>query len=258
MAEALNISNLKYSYGENVALKGVNLSLREGEILSVLGPNGSGKTTLLKVISGILHDYKGSIKLYGKEISRYSVKELAKLVSYIPQEFSPAFDLKCETIVLFGRNPYVKAFKGFVKEDYKIVSESMEKADILDFKERLFRTLSGGERQRVVIAKAIAQKGKLMLLDEFTSHLDPGHSQKLMELVKNMIKQEEITAINIAHDINQAINISDRLAFLKAGRVIAHGRVEDILSVSLIEEVYEARSSIIENPITKKPLVVFY
>jgi len=234
MVEALKIKDLKYSYGEINALNGVNLSLYEGEILSVLGPNGSGKTTLLKVISGILHNYKGSARLYGREISGYSIKELAKLVSYIPQEFSPAFDLKCETIVFFGRNPHIANFKGFGIEDYRIVRESMDKADILDFKDRLFRTLSGGERQRVIIAKAIAQKGKLMLLDEFTSHLDPGHSQKLMELVKTMIKEEGITAINIAHDVNQAVNISDRLAFLKDGRILAIGNAEEVLSESLI------------------------
>ncbi|AKI96985.1 ABC transporter ATP-binding protein [Kosmotoga pacifica] len=258
MVEVLKAERVKYSYGEIQALNGVSFSLYEGEILSILGPNGGGKSTLLKIVSGILKNYEGSVKLYGKEVSVCSIKELARIISYIPQEFSPAFDLRCETIVLFGRNPHVTALHSFTKDDYKIIEESMKRADALEFRDRLFNTLSGGERQRVVIAKAIAQKGKIMLLDEFTTHLDPGHSQKLIELVKNMMKLEGITAINVAHDINQAINMSDRIAFLKDGKILAVGKAEEILTETLIEKVYDAKSTIIENPLTKKPLVVFY
>jgi iron complex transport system ATP-binding protein len=258
MNELISISNLSYSYADIDVLKKINLSINKGEILGILGPNGSGKTTLLKIVSGILKDYRGSVKIKNKEVSSFSPKELARIISFVPQEFNPTFDFKCDTIISFGRNPYIGFFGGFTKRDYEIIDHAMNEADVLNLKDRVFYTLSGGEKQRVVIAKTFAQKGQILLLDELTTHLDPGHTQKITNIIMEKIKKENLTTIMVAHDVNEAIAFSQRLIFIKEGNIIAQGKPKDIITEDLIRTVYEAESLIIENPLTKKPYVIYH
>lgn len=257
MAEAISVDSLNFYYGDNHVLKGVDFNLLRGEILGILGPNGGGKTTLLKIISGILKGYKGSVKVMRKEIDNYHRKELAAVVSYVPQAFVPSFELKTRTVVSFGRNPHIGLMKGLTGRDIEIIDESMARTDVLEFGDRLFSTLSGGEKQRVIIAKALAQEGQLMLLDEFSAHLDPGHSQKVINMATDLIRKEQLTAVAVFHDLNQAIGMVDRLLFLKNGRVVAGGKPEEVVNEKLVEEVYGARNVVIENPINGRPLVLF-
>ncbi|MFW6119663.1 MAG: ABC transporter ATP-binding protein [Petrotogales bacterium] len=258
MNKFIQIRDLFYSYTDVNVLKGINLSLKKGEVLGVLGPNGSGKTTLLKIIAGILKDYNGSLKINGKEVKSYSTKELAKIVSFVPQEFNPTFNFKCNTIISFGRNPHINFFGGFTKEDFEIIDHAMSEADVDNLKNRYYFTLSGGEKQRVVIAKTFAQKGQILLLDELTTHLDPGHAQKISRIIMEKIKKESLTTFMVAHDVNEAIAFSQKLVFIKEGDVIAEGKPEDIVSEKLIRTVYGAKSAIIENPLTKKPYVIYH
>ncbi|TYB95663.1 MAG: ABC transporter ATP-binding protein [Kosmotoga sp.] len=258
MNKLIKITNLSYSYTELEVLKKISLSINRGEVLGILGPNGSGKTTLLKIISGILKDYKGFVKIKGKEVRSFSPKELAKIVSFVPQEFNPTFNLKSETIISFGRNPYINFFGGFTKKDFEIIDHAMNEADVLSLKDRDFFTLSGGEKQRVVIAKTFAQRGQILLLDELTTHLDPGHTQKITDIIMGKIKKENLTTIMVAHDVNEAISFSHRLIFVKEGKIIAEGKPEDIISEELIRTVYGAKSLIIENPLTRKPYVIYH
>lgn len=257
MADAISVKALEFYYGENRILKGIDFNLIKGEILGILGPNGGGKTTLLKIISGILRGYKGSVEVMGKEVESYRRKELAAVVSYVPQAFDPSFELKTKTVVSFGRNPHIGIMKGLSTRDLEKIDRSMEMTDVLEFGNRLFSTLSGGEKQRVIIAKALAQEGQLMLLDEFSAHLDPGHSQKVINMATDLIRREHLTAISVFHDLNQAIGMVDRILFLKNGRVIARGKPEEVITEKLVEEVYGARNVIIENPVNGRPLVLF-
>ncbi|MFO7881379.1 MAG: ABC transporter ATP-binding protein [Kosmotogaceae bacterium] len=258
MNDLIQINDLSYSYTNIDVLKGITLSMKKGEVLGILGPNGSGKTTLLKIISGILKDYRGSAKINSKEVNSFAPKELAKIVSFVPQEFNPTFNFKCETIVSFGRNPYSNFFGGFTKKDFDIVDNAMIEADVVNLKNRYYFTLSGGEKQRVVIAKTFAQKGHILLLDELTTHLDPGHTQKISSIIMEKIKKENSTTIMVAHDVNEAIAFSQKLIFIKEGKIVAEGKPEDIISEKLIKIVYGAKSLITENPLTKKPYVLYY
>jgi len=258
MVEPIQIEGLHFSYGKEEVLRGIDLHLKNGEVLGVLGPNGSGKSTLMSVICGIRKNWSGKISVMGDNLRGLSTKKLARIVSYIPQSFEPSFDLKVETIVSFGRNPHLKGLGNMTNEDYRIIEESMRLTEVYEFKDRPFSTLSGGEKQRVIIAKALAQEGKILLMDEFTTHLDPGHARRVGKIATDLVRAKGLSAIAIFHDINQAVEISDRLLFINNGRVIASGKVWDIVTPEIISQVYGLKSRIMENPISGLPLVVFY
>lgn len=258
MVEPIQIEGLHFSYGKEEVLRGIDLHLKNGEVLGVLGPNGSGKSTLMSVICGIRKNWSGKISVMGDNLRDLSTKKLARIVSYIPQSFEPSFDLKVETIVSFGRNPHLNGLGNMTNEDYRIIEESMRLTEVYEFKDRPFSTLSGGEKQRVIIAKALAQEGKILLMDEFTTHLDPGHARRVGKIATDLVRAKGLSAIAIFHDINQAVEISDRLLFINNGRVIASGKVWDIVTPEIISLVYGLKSRIMENPISGLPLVVFY
>ncbi|HOZ99995.1 ABC transporter ATP-binding protein [Mesotoga prima] len=258
MVEPIQIEGLHFSYGKEEVLRGIDLHLKNGEVLGVLGPNGSGKSTLMSVICGIRKNWSGKISVMGDNLRGLSTKKLARIVSYIPQSFEPSFDLKVETIVSFGRNPHLKGLGNMTNEDYRIIEESMRLTEVYEFKDRPFSTLSGGEKQRVIIAKALAQEGKILLMDEFTTHLDPGHARRVGKIATDLVRAKGLSAIAIFHDINQAVEISDRLLFINNGRAIASGKVWDIVTPEIISLVYGLKSRIMENPISGLPLVVFY
>jgi iron complex transport system ATP-binding protein len=255
MSKIISIEDLTFSYNKNPVLKNISLQINEGESIGILGPNGSGKTTLLKLISGILNGYSGKIKIFGKNINKFSRKELSQMISYIPQNLNINFDLLVETIVSFGRNPYIGLFKGLEKNDYTRIHNAMKEAEITHLKDRIFNTLSGGEKQRTSVAKSLAQDGNILLLDEFVTHLDPGHAQKILSLTKKLIDERHMTSIGVFHDINRAINICHKLVFLKEGKIQEKIKPENI-SVSLLKYIYEIQIKIIDNPYTGKPYVI--
>jgi len=255
MNKIISVDKLTFAYNKKPVLKNISFSIYEGESIAILGPNGSGKTTLLKLLSGILNGYSGKIKLFEKNISKFSRKELSKLISYIPQSLNINFDLLVKTIVSFGRNPYIGLFKGFEKKDYEKINEAMEEAQINELKTRIFNTLSGGEKQRTNVAKSFAQDGKILLMDEFVTHLDPGHAQKILELTKKLINDKKMTSIGVFHDINRAIKISQKLIFLKDSQIKKVITPQEI-SVKLLNEIYNVEVKIINNPYTDKPYVI--
>jgi len=177
------------------------------------------------------------------------------MISYIPQNLNINFDLLVETIVSFGRNPYIGLFKGLKKNDYIRIHNAMKEAEITHLKDRIFNTLSGGEKQRTSVAKSLAQDGNILLLDEFVTHLDPGHAQKILSLTKKLIDEKQMTSIGVFHDINRAINICHKLVFLKEGKIREKITPENI-SESLLKDIYEIQIKIIDNPYTGKPYVI--
>jgi len=258
MADVITVRDLHIGYGKEEVLRGIDLSLERGEVLGILGPNGSGKSTLMSILCGILRNWQGSVTIMDRALKSYPSRRLAQVLSYIPQSFEPSFDLKVETIVSFGRNPHLKGFSALGARDYVVIDEVMTLTETLGFKERFFSTLSGGEKQRVVIAKALAQEGQILLMDEFTSHLDPGHARKIGKIATDLVRAKGLSAVAVFHDLNQAIEMSDRLIFMKDGEIAAHGRVWDIVNPAVIWNVYGLRAQIITNPVTELPLVVFY
>ncbi|WP_292594441.1 ABC transporter ATP-binding protein [Mesotoga sp. UBA5847] len=258
MVDPIQVRDLHFSYGKEEVLSGIDLELKHGEVLGILGPNGSGKSTLMGVICGIRKNWNGLVKITGEDLHGLSTKKLARIISYIPQSFEPSFDLKVETIVSFGRNPHLKGLGNLTNEDYMIIDESMRLTEVYGFKDRPFSTLSGGEKQRVIIAKALAQEGKILLMDEFTTHLDPGHARRVGKIATDLVRAKGLSAIAIFHDINQAVEISDTLLFINNGRVITSGKAWDVVTPEIIRQVYGLKSKIMQNPVSGLPLVVFY
>lgn len=249
----LKIVDLYCGYKDRIILKGIDFELFKGEFITILGPNGVGKTTLFRAINGSLKKRSGDIFLLQKKIEHYNKKEISKIISLVTQnEYS--LDMKVIDFVLLGRLPYYEKFQIFEREeDINIAEECMFYTDTYKFKDRYLNELSSGERQLVRIAKALTQRPLLLLLDEPVSHLDVRHQIMLLDLLKKLNKELNISILTILHDINLASEYSDKILFLNEGRAIKYGEVKDVIEEDLIRSIYNIDIKIFINPITKKP-----
>jgi ABC-type cobalamin/Fe3+-siderophores transport systems, ATPase components len=225
----INLNNVEFGYGKLKVLRNIDLSVEEGQFLSIIGPNGAGKSTLLKVINNIYENYEGSIFIYGKNAKDYKRKELARIISFVPQDTFLDFEFSIEELVFMGRYPFQKRFQNDAKYDYDISYRAMALTNTLEIKDRLITQISGGERQRALIAKALAQDPKIILLDEPTSHLDINHQIEVLELLKELNLKQNLTIISVLHDLNLASRYSDKLVLLKDGQILKSGSVEEVL-----------------------------
>ncbi|MCI8814616.1 MAG: ABC transporter ATP-binding protein, partial [Lachnospiraceae bacterium] len=202
--EILEFHHVAAGYGEREILKDVTMSVRQGEFAGLIGSNGTGKSTLIKCISGLLPLKRGNISICGKENSSLKSRERARMVAVVPQSYHVEYDFTVEDIIMMGRNPYLGFRKKEGQEDYDIVEEAMQATNTEIFRRRYYNELSGGERQRVILARAIAQKPRIILLDEPTSALDVHHQIEVMELITKLNQEEHMTVLAVLHDINMA------------------------------------------------------
>jgi iron complex transport system ATP-binding protein len=247
----LNIINITVGYRRLPVLRGLSLRIRENEFLGIIGPNGSGKSTLLRTICGILQPWNGRILLEGRELSHIARKEIARKIGYVPQSSSFAFPFTCEEVVLMGRY----AYDGNRKRDYEVAKWAMELTDTLPLKERKINELSGGELQRVIIARALAQQPKILLLDEPTVHLDINHRMEIFKLLQEL-KSQGITIITVLHDLNLASEYSERVVVINDGKVVYDGLPQDIIDKEIIKRTYGIDVNIVENPLSGLPLIL--
>ena len=238
MSKMLKISNLSFSWGNHQVLKDINFNINSNELIAILGVNGAGKSTLIKCINGILKPNSGSINILESEIDKMDILEIAKRVSYVPQNVQTNFPMDVFDVVLLGRRPHIN-WK-ISQEDRDKVSTTLRALSLQDFAFRRFDKLSGGERQRVVIAKAIAQDPNLFLFDEPTSDLDFWHQIEVMEEIKRLISDTNIfkSAIVAIHDINMAIRYADKIMLLHDGNIEDFGEPEKVVTKENIEKVF--------------------
>tara|TARA_B100001996_G_scaffold380796_1_gene368917 strand:- start:812 stop:1621 length:810 start_codon:yes stop_codon:yes gene_type:complete len=238
MSKMLKISNLCFSWGENQVLKDINLNVNSNELIAILGVNGAGKSTLIKCINGILKPNSGNINILESEIGEMDLLEVAKIVSYVPQNVQTNFPMDVFDVVLLGRRPHIN-WK-ISQEDRDKVSTTLRMLSLEDFAFRRFDKLSGGEKQRVVIAKAIAQDPNLYLFDEPTSDLDLWHQIEVMEEIKKLISDKDSgkSAIIAIHDINMAIRYADKIMLLHNGSIEYFGKPEEVITNENIEHVF--------------------
>ncbi|HPP30873.1 MAG TPA: ABC transporter ATP-binding protein [Soehngenia sp.] len=251
----INLNNVEFGYGKLKVLRNIDLSVEEGQFLSIIGPNGAGKSTLLKVINNIYENYEGNISIYGKNAKDYKRKELARIISFVPQDTFLDFEFSIEELVFMGRYPFQKRFQNDAKHDYDISYRAMALTNTLEIKDRLITQISGGERQRALIAKALAQDPKIILLDEPTSHLDINHQIEVLELLKELNLKQNLTIISVLHDLNLASRYSDKLVLLKDGQILKSGSVEEVLTASNIENAYNMRAVVELNKFTNSLFV---
>ncbi len=251
----IRAQKINFSYAEKKVIEDISFAVDKGQMTAIIGPNGSGKTTLLKVINGSLLPDSGEIYVGEKSTSQYKRKEIARKVAIVPQETSAVFPFYVEEIVLMGRFPHLGNYRFENKEDYKIVHEAMEKTDTLDFARRRFNELSAGERQRVLIARALAQKPEILLLDESTAFLDLKHQLRFLKLLKQLNRDDGLTIVFVTHDINLAAQHADKIILLYSGKVYAIGNPAEVISARNMKEVYEVDTLVDENPHNGSPRV---
>lgn len=232
----LQIKNLKFSYNDKEILKTINLKFNTGYFYSIIGPNGSGKSTLLKNIAKIVSPEENSIIIDNKDITKINKKELAKIISVIPQEINIGYDFTVYDIVLMGRNPYKKFFQDFNKEDREIAQKYMQETNTWELRNKLITELSGGEKQRVIAARALAQEADIILLDEPTSHLDLQYQIEFLKIFRNLKKDKIIIAV--LHDLNLSSIFSDQIILINSGKIIDKGIPSEVICAKNIKDVY--------------------
>ena len=234
----INIEKLNAYYGEHHVLKDVSFSMEQGKLMCVLGPNGVGKSTMFQCILGLNKKHDGKINIYGKNIEEMSIKERARMVSYIPQSHSPVFAYKVKDIVLMSTEASIKGFKNPGASQIKMAEEAIEKVGIGYLADRKYTQISGGERQLVMIARALAQQAKFIIMDEPTSNLDYGNQIRVMSRVKELTK-EGYTIIQSCHQPDQAFLYADEILVLWNGQVLIQGSPKDVLTQKIIHKIYD-------------------
>ena len=233
------IRNLTFSYpgSTRLVLDGADLTLEEGQILCILGPNGAGKTTLLNCMAGLLKPESGQICLCGKLLEHMKEKEIARLVGYVPQLHTPAFDYRVLDFVMMGRSPQMGAFGRPKAEDEEICLSVLRSMGISHLAEKSYRNISGGERQQVLIARAIVQQPKAVLFDEPTAHLDYGNQHRVLERIRKMA-EEGFSVVITTHDPDHALLLGDQAAIVGTDGRILQGRSADIITEENLRKIY--------------------
>ncbi len=242
----LNIEGIRFSYGDNEVLKDLSVTEKKGQFLGLIGPNGSGKSTLLRCINGILRPNVGSILVDGRDVTRTKLSEMARICGNVPTESPDDFNLTVLDLVFMGRYPYVQAIWWEKKEDEDIVVKTLRDFNVYDLKERKMGEISSGEKQRALLAKAVVQTPRVMLVDEPSAHLDLKYKLECMEYLKDLVGKD-MSIIVASHDINLLIRYCDKVIILSEGSIVAYGRPNDVITEDLIRDVYGVEAEIMRN-----------
>jgi len=232
----LSVTGLNFSFKKTSILRDIGLTIGPGEITCLIGPNGAGKSTLLKCINGILRPTPKSISINGRHLEDYQPRELARIVAYVPQQSGPGMAMQIVDVVALGRAPY----RGITTraEDRAVISDIMERLHLTPLAFRSFGELSGGQRQRVLIARAMVQQGRLLLMDEPTSNLDPFYQLEILTSVKQIAKERGVAVLAALHDLSLAARLADRIIMLNKGAVLAQGDWNEVLTPANIEAAF--------------------
>jgi iron complex transport system ATP-binding protein len=252
----VTLRGVSFRYAEELVLDGLDLDVRRGEFLGLLGPNGSGKTTILKLVAGILAPRAGTIELEGRPIESYRGRSRARRIAYVSQQLPFEFPFTVLEIVLMGRFPHRPAVTLDSPEDVEIAREALHFTDTLRFEGRYVFELSAGERQRVYLARALAQRPSLLLLDEPTAFLDLPHQVSLFDLLDRLHRDQGVTIVSVSHDLNLAGQYCERLVLLRDGRVMYSGTPEEVLAREPIEDVFGGSVFVGRSPASGTPFVL--
>lgn len=252
----LTVEDLNVSYDEKEVLKNIGFNVKSGEIVTVVGPNGSGKSTLIKSISRYLKPKSGNIYLDKVNINLIKTKEIAKNIAVLPQVKGVSSDVSIEELVSYGRFPHLKFGKRMGDEDREIIEWALKRTGLFGMKDRYAATLSGGERQRAWIAMILAQKPRLLLLDEPTTFLDICYQMETLEMVKDLNKTLGLTVVMVLHDINQAARYSDKILVINSGELREYGEPCHILNKDILKDIFKIDADIYEDKINGCPYFI--
>jgi iron complex transport system ATP-binding protein len=231
------VKGLCFSYAQKTLFEGLAVSIGEAEFCSVVGPNGAGKSTFIKLLARLLEPDAGEILLDESELLSYSRRELAQRIAYVPQESYFALDFTSLEIVLQGRHPYLGALERYHSSDFSLAHGALGRLGISHLADKGINNISSGERQLVVIARSLVQQPSVILLDEPLNHLDLSHQQQVLSLLKGLNK-EGMTVILVAHDLNQAALVSQRMLIFAEGRLVEDGKPEALLTADVVQRYW--------------------
>lgn len=236
---------LSFSYrGEKNIINDLSINIKEGEITTIIGPNGSGKSTLLSLLCALNKSKAGHVYLGDLNMNNLKYKDIAKVLATVHQQNSVPKDMKVEELVAYGRYPHKGYFKSSNNEDENIIQWALECTGLNKLKHKSVMNLSGGERQRAFISMALAQKPKILFLDEPTTYLDIFHQIEILEIVKKLNRESGLTVVMVLHDINQAIKYSHNIVVMKDGEIVKEGKAQNVIDENLLRDVYKVHGSI--------------
>ncbi|NMB78001.1 MAG: ABC transporter ATP-binding protein [Methanomicrobiales archaeon] len=238
----LSINGLRFRYDSREILHDFCLDIGDGQIVSIVGPNGSGKSTLIKCIDQLLIPDSGEILVDRQDVTKMDRMDLARTIAYVPQNSLRVFPNSVFDVVLMGRRPYL-GWKGGDRDEL-VVWEMLGLLGLEEMALSSFTELSGGQQQKVLIARALAQETGVILLDEPTSNLDIWHQIDVMEIIRDLVKKRNLTAIVAIHDLNMAARYSDTLVMMKRGAIIAAGKPDSVMTAENLERVYGIRANV--------------
>jgi iron complex transport system ATP-binding protein len=255
MCLAVQVKHLQVSFGRQPVLGDLSLEVPEGAFFIIIGPNSSGKTTLLKTLAGAIRPQQGQVEIWGTPVSHYSRQALARLMAVVPQRVPTDIPFTIQEVVLMGRSPHVGWMGLEQQRDMDLALEAMTITNVAHLARRPLYQLSGGELQRVIIARAICQQPRLILLDEPTAALDLAHQVNIMDLMVQLQKERGLTVVMVSHDLNLAAMYSDKLLLMKEGQEICSGQPDEVLTYPQLEQAYGCPLLVDENPLGQVPRV---
>lgn len=243
---SLMIEGVRFGYNGSDVLKGVEFEGKKGEFIGLIGPNGSGKSTLMRLMNRILRPQVGTIWMEGKELDRMKIEEIAQVCANVPTEFSEDFNMSVQNLVFLGRYPFAKGLWWDNKEDEEMVVEAMKRFGVYHLKDRNFSELSSGEAQRVLLAKAVVQCPRVLLVDEPSAHLDIKYKHEVMEHLRDMLSGN-VTIVIASHDLNLLAQYCNRIMILSKGKIVAFGTPEEVITAEMVEQVYGVEVAILRD-----------
>ncbi len=257
-AAPLDVRGLTVAYGERIVLRGVDLRVGAGEVVGLVGPNGCGKTTLLRAITRVVPAQAGDVHLSGEPAATMARRDLAKRIAVVPQAPPLPEGYSVADIVLMGRTPHLGFLQHESPGDHRIAHEALATVGAAHLAERRIDTLSGGERQIVVLARALAQRAPLLLLDEPTAHLDIGHQVEFLRLIRTLAREGGYAVLAVVHDLTLASLHCDRIDLLSRGVIAASGPPREVLTAARIAEAYGTEVLVVHDPALPAPVIVAY
>jgi ABC-type cobalamin/Fe3+-siderophores transport system ATPase subunit len=247
-------------HGDRWELHEISFDAAEGEILGIIGPNGSGKTSLLKLMARLLRPQAGTIRLFGSGVAEMTQNAVARTVAVVPQENHSVFSYTILQTVLMGRFPHRRSsglglFSWEGQDDLRLAHHAMEELDVTHLASRSIHEVSGGERQRAVIARALTQEPRVLLLDEPTAFLDLNHQVEICRILRRLNEQRRLTVVMVSHDLNMASQYCDRLMLIDNGGVVRLGSPEEVLQPGVLADVYHCEVIVDRHPDTGLPRV---
>jgi ABC superfamily ATP binding cassette transporter, ABC protein len=249
-------SSVTVGYGQRTIIRDLSATFPAGKITTIVGPNGCGKSTLLRAMSGLLDLGTGHVSVDGQNISEMKRKDVARILGVLPQSPVAPEGLLVSDLVARGRHPHQAWFRQWSSTDEDAVFEALKQTDSADLASRTLDELSGGQRQRVWISMVLAQNTDILFLDEPTTYLDLATSVDILELVDSLRQELGRTVVMVLHDLNLAVRYSDYLVVMKEGQVIASGAPAEIITAELLQDAFDLRARVIEDPETGDPLIV--